>query len=427
MKGILCKNIMYVILISLFSCQNDLTKQNQELIIGDWYPIEDINADLTYFHMNGYCFGENGIVENKLGFIEYYCTEAYNFNYPFRDYGLMYPSYYQLDNVMRFHGNFSTYSVNCDTLNIFDPSIKNWNSKIISFLDKDTMLLSSNNDSIQEKFVRKTYELDDSRLFNQVIFYSFQVGDYFTRSKFFILDCSGTFICSERYPNWNNIFSGKMKEGEFERLELLFKKADLTRVISKVDSSYNENINHKYYKSIMSSFPPLRYFYVTFVSNNKLFTIENPFEDISFEEKEFFWAYLTGLFFPEQLQFVTKTIHKQERIFSEFNDFHELRFEKQDSLLDLYHTERFYLSILLENAELTNVEFEPLYILKEKMESKNKIETDGRYFNFKKNGVNKTLDIGFNFIKENNFDKEFRIKTQMEISDEEYIKRNMKH
>jgi len=195
-------------------------------------------------------------------------------------------------------------------------------------------------------------------------------------------------------------------------LELLFKKADLLRVISEVDSLQNSDTYYQYRSGLYM--PPPFHNYVTFVSENKLFTIEDPFREISLQEKEFFWAYLSGLYFPEQVQFVPETLHNQERIFSDFNDFHNLRIEKPDSALDLYHTERFYLNILLQNATLTDTVFEPLYILKESISSKDKIETDGRYFKYKTAGVAKTLDIGFNFIKENNFQKLFRERTNME-------------
>ena len=58
-------------LLCIYSCQQDLKKQNQELIIGEWYPLDIDTPPYAEFNFAGYEFKENGICENKIGYYEY--------------------------------------------------------------------------------------------------------------------------------------------------------------------------------------------------------------------------------------------------------------------------------------------------------------------------------------------------------------------
>jgi len=177
---------------------------------------------------------------------------------------------------------------------------------------------------------------------------------------------------------------------------------------------------------------------MTVVLNRKMFTIEEVFEKIDFKEKEFYWAYLYGLFYFEQIRFeqlkftnflemvhlanlnnteaetFLLTINRQVKnsnlhdIFPDYEDFSYFVITKNDAVIDLYNTEAFYLITLLRNASVTKTDFIPTYKLKESVDARNGIETDGRYFRFFVSGEKITLDIGFNFIKENELDKSLR-------------------
>jgi hypothetical protein len=342
----------------------------------------------------------------KVGYYKYYDPED-QLSFPYRKY------HYDktrsgrtkwLNNIICFWGNNTTYKIENDNLKIYDPSLKTWSNQKVNFLSKDTMVLLSVNDTIPEIYIRKTYHIENEPLFDQIIFYC--PDSYFAESRSFSIERNGRFICSGCFTGrMDDIFVGKIESGVFERPELLFKKADLPRIL---DEKYNLNeLSADSGYDMLELNPQNHYPYVSFVSENKLYTIESFLGDVFFENKEFTRACLQGLFFPEQVRFIPETLNKQKKLFSEFDSYRSLAIEKQDSIIVLYYIERFYLSILLSQAKVTEEKFQPVYILKESLSAKEKIETDGRYFSYMKNDEKVTLDIGFNFIGENNFDKLF--------------------
>jgi len=415
--------ILSLVILVFASCQEDLTKRNQELIIGEWYPIDnppfgDAEDEIYWgtenFNMTGYEFREDGICENKLGYFEYQNSNGDILAYPCKNID---PNAkrkkHWLNNIVRCYGNYSSYKIENDKLKIYDLSLKTWTIHTISFLTKDTLVLLCEDNLKQEKYIRKTYHIDDKPLLDWIIFY--YPNAHYSNTSFFSVHRSGDFICSGCFGYQNEVFTGKIKSGEFERLESMFKKIDLFKIIEDVGDLRAANIPHGFVLSRLAAFPPPIYdSYATFVLNNKCYTIEDPFTYIPFHQKEFMWAYLRGLFLPEQVSFVSETLSKQDRLFSEFDDYLWLSIEKQDSVLDLYHTERFYLCVLLSQAKVTEETFTPVYNLKKSLSAKEKIETDGRYFSYIKDGKKITLDIGFNFIRRNNFDKQFRVMSQFE-------------
>jgi len=65
--------------------------------------------------------------------------------------------------------------------------------------------------------------------------------------------------------------------------------------------------------------------------------------------------------------------------------------------LNLYESEQFYFWTQILKAKQVDVDFTPRYTVNKR------IQSDGRYFRYKtKQGDTITLDLGFNFVEENN-------------------------
>ncbi|MDR3339547.1 MAG: hypothetical protein LBT25_05535, partial [Candidatus Symbiothrix sp.] len=89
-------------------------------------------------------------------------------------------------------------------------------------------------------------------------------------------------------------------------------------------------------------------------------------------------------------------------------DYPRFQFEnKADQVLGLSGSEDFYLWTQLLQAKKIEVDFTPVY--KVVCNRKNKyIQSDGRYFRYQTDkGETVTLDLGFNFIEENQLGDKF--------------------
>lgn len=310
------KEILGLAILILCSC-HDQTKRNQDWIVGEWYPIDnppfgDAEDEVYWgtenFNMTGYLFQEDGICENKLGYFEYQDSNGDILPYPCKNID---PNAkrkkYWLNNIVRNYGNYSSYKIEHDKLSIYDLSLKAWTTYTISFFTQDTLLLSCENNQKQEKYIRKTYRTDDDPLLDRIIFYF--PSAHYSNTVFFSVHRSGDFVCSGCFGYQNEVFAGKMKSGEFERLELMFKKADLPQIIEDVGDLRAANIPYGFILSRLAALPPPIYdSYATFVLNNKCYTIEDPFSYVPFRQKEFIWAYLRGLFLSEHVSFVSETL-----------------------------------------------------------------------------------------------------------------------
>ena len=404
------------------SCQQDLTKKNQELIIGEWYPLDYIiieededgmlisRHNLKPFNMTGYQFMEDGLCENKLGYYEYAKSDAFMFSYP--DEGLnswlSAVSCPWLDNIIYSYGHTTPYNVNDSILNIYNPSLKQYNTYKLEFNTRDTMILSHG--LKEDVYVRKKYEINDNLLFDKIIFF-FPSSEFFDKPKIFSISKGGDFYMFDCKSRSYSIMQTNVLDEDFDKIEILFRKAKFDAIKDSLENLYcldyfknrGEEIGH---------FPTLVPARLTFISKNKVFSIGDVFEEINYNYKEFYWAYLYGLFYYEQMRLkqpneIIKSDDWQS-IFSKTNDFSNFVITKKDSVINLYNTEAFHLVSLLRSAIKTDVDFTAEYKLKESFYSDNEIETDGRFFRYRKGKKTIIFDIGFNFIVENNFEKYLR-------------------
>ncbi|SMO71025.1 hypothetical protein SAMN06265349_103256 [Flavobacterium resistens] len=86
-------------------------------------------------------------------------------------------------------------------------------------------------------------------------------------------------------------------------------------------------------------------------------------------------------------------------------DFQRISFYKENQVLSLTKSESFYLKKLLLNSKQVQKENVKKYKIEYWSNDGYKtIFTDGRFYNLKaKNGIEITLDLGFDFLKQNGF------------------------
>lgn len=370
------------ILFFLYSCRKDSTPQNQELIIGEWKAIDKNRNHVIYRH--GYQFLEDNLCIDNIGFYSYFINEGFLLHTP-HTYCLKsgIPHYLfggetELNNVNHYFGNRTSYKIEDDTLKIYDPAKNAWQSQHIRFVSPDTMILSSVNecrDSIYIPFVRKIYQTDDKPLFDRLIFYT-PYGVW--SDKMFYIEQDGTFI-SYGYKGENEFFVGKMKEGEFERIENLFRKSDLNNLAMVGGASF-------------SSFEPK----IIFIRDYEMMFVSSMM--VPEENKEYYWAYLTALFSPYDIYVKPAGKNDHQVEFLKLTDLYSYKLKGTDRKINLHRIELFYLNILLSRANESTTRFEPVYRL---ISGDRQIATDGRYYLLPdQEGNQKVLDIGFNFVED---------------------------
>lgn len=418
--------ILYSIFIFFNCCklENNSTIIIQNSIVGEWYPLDnmvilkDRSTDeieirnAKNFNMTGYQFMENGICKNNLGFYEYIDQDALVLDHPYKQWRSEDESdictdyiddYKWLGNIKHSFGNQTSYLINNDTLKIFNPSKKDWDKYKIDFLSHDTLSLLSDKNNTRELYVRKYYISDKEQIVDQIICYYPLTCT--SNRKFFSIQCSDDFISCEYFNNDRKFQATKMKEGTFRQIERLFKKAETVSPLMNIQL-IGEDEGRKEKASTMrySIYEPK----ITFVKNGKTKTLNSIFYDVSLENREFYWAYLSTLFLFDYEDIKCNVINFESSIGKlNLDDFDSFLFIKNDSIqIKIHPTERFYLATLLYQARKVIEDFKAIYKLEGIKDHINKIETDGRYFRYtSKEGKEITLDIGFNFIEVNGLDQ----------------------
>ena len=388
------------------SCQKDLTKQNQKLLIGEWRFAEAEDSSWDDEYMFGYKFMEDGLCENNLGFFSYYNPTGFFLHTP-KKYcmGSVVPSYLfggktALNNVSRYYGNRTYYKIKGDTLKIYDPAKNVWSSQYIRFKSPDSLIVSYINECQEQVFlslIRKEYKTNGDSLFDQLIF---NYPEGVRERSFFSIRRDGLFV-SYGYKGKDDFFVGKMKEGEFERIENLFRKIDFSK--TEPDGWYE----YYYYEPK-----------IIMIKNNDMKIISSM--AVARSNKEFYWVYLSSLFSPDNIYMqptrqheyikkeflnlnVGRSVYSYYYIKKEYIEIENYFFKEDLFTLQLSCAETFYLKLLLMKASETDYDFAPVYNMGIDFGGAIDVETDGRYYRFyDENGKKITLDIGINYIEDIN-------------------------
>lgn len=376
------KITVFVLLVTLISCTQKSENDNELLIIGDWKYLQEIpkyNPDDSLppppppfrGSLVGYQFKENGIYDYKLGFYKEVFDKVKN------------------KNKRVYLGRTSKYKITNDSLSLYDESDKTWSSYGIKSLKKDTLILVSKDNDIS-KWIKNQNPINKSKIFDKIIVSS--SGCYGSCPvEDILIDSSGEIIFNgEDYSDNVGCFTAKTKKEEFVEIENDFQKADWYNLKNEYIASHTDDQTTS----------------VTFIKNNR---IVKTISDYGYEAPvEFFWAYreVKQLHQKIKLQKITNT----DLLF----DIYRADFEDKNTFLRLTKSETFFLKNLLFNAKKVEKQNVNKYKLRYWVnDSEKAILTDGRFYTFKtKDGKEITLDLGFDFLKENGFLNKFKVKTK---------------
>ena len=353
--------LLYLFLFQFYSCNKE--KKYPKWILGEWISNEGIF---------GYYFISKDSCEVRPGYID--------------------PDFNK--HPRKYYGNTTAYQISKDTLRIFNLENNNWEMKIISFLSPDTMIVYWNGDfSHQTEYYRAKYPISKENLFDQIV-----IHDPFNKDRTLSLDSSGILFYSghsSRETEIRGLYTSNQGKRAFKQIERLFKEANSKSVFidtfpARIDSTY-------------SWLTPT----ITFIKNNRMATIAGPVwgtdvlyagYDQKYFSKEFIWAYKQSLYLEQQMPI--QPFIKPHYWLDSWNFEYDGFFIPVVYGLNLYDSERFYLWTKILKAKQVDVDFTPRYTVNDR------IQSDGRYFRYKtKQGDTITLDLGFNFVEENNITK----------------------
>ena len=382
------KNILaYICLFCVCSCQQEQTMEYQKMILGEWRPVSvKNNMRINYIH--GYNFMEDGLCDNNLGFFSYFhskgellhvseasCISSMRLRYPFF-------RATALNNVLHSYGNRTYYNIVEDTLKIYDPSKNSWINQLIRFESPDIMILSFMNECeevVDLSFARVSYESEDKPVIEQLLFY-YPYG--VQPPRVFSIQRDGTFI-SYGYKGEGELFVGKMKDGEFERIESLFKRFDLNNIECG--------------GGLFSWFDPQ----IAVIYKNEMKIISAM--TVAKSNKEFYWAYISTLFCPENIYIQPVDIEgyiKTDFLNIQSKMISYCHFISNNAKVSFGLIESFHFNQLLITAKETTQDFEPIYRLTlYSSKQQDQMDTDGQYYRFTDDdGKTITLDIGVNIL-----------------------------
>lgn len=371
--------VISLVFLSLFSCKNKTNKQFEKDIIGEWIfvktednriPDSQIKFPLVLpfrTDANGYVFFQDNNCEKKLGY----------FN---RTQGI------EIEGRKTFYlGTKTKYKIENDSLKVFDLSNKSWdNKKIHSILD-DTLTIQIG-DSLVAKYARTKHKIISNESYDKILVSS--SGCFGTCPILDIsIDKNGDVLYfGELYNTQNGLFSSKITKEEYQSIETSFKKADILNLKNEYKAHWTDD------EAIT----------ITFIKDHKI--VKSIMDYGRQAPTELIWAYTPVRFLYQQIKL--EPLKTENLILSS----REINFETQQQICNLTQSESFYLLTEIFKGKEVLQNFDNKYKI-EFWNDKNKQDimlTDGRLFKF----PNKTIDIGYNFLIQNNLASKFRNKNE---------------
>jgi hypothetical protein len=371
--------ILFVFLLLIASCQKkNPFAEYPEWILGEWVasePYSDIQEWGFYFISKDSCEIRPGYISNR----------------------------FKRPNI--YLGNTTAYQLKNDTLNLFDLQKGYWKECTIKFLSPDTMEITYRENSYKTtiKYTKPTYSISNENLFDQII-----IDEDESEFKILSIDRLGKlFYLGSLKSLFEGLHTSEEGKRAFKQVELLFREANsqirfIDKFPQKLDTRETWGAST-----------------ITFVKNHKMATIIGPAlawrscVDFLYDEKEYFtaefkWACEQSLFLEQQMPVQLFDASKYVLDSTFYNqDIPGFVFENNNKqIVSLYRSEYFYLWTQLLSAKKVEVDFTPVYRV---IGVKNKyIQSDGRYYRYQTDkGETVTLDLGFNFIEENELGDKF--------------------
>lgn len=364
------RSITLFFLLNLLSCTLKKAAVYKELIIGEWTFVNkqpktgnDELSPLSLEQKQGYVFSSDSNCDNKLG----YFKEVRGKN--LFDYRYIYL------------GTRTKYSIDNDSLKIFDLNDSIWKSQKISNITIDTLTIQADDSTIL-KYSKAKYIIDSNKLFDQIIVSSSNCYGSCPVNDISINRNGHVLYFGDSYNTINGLYQSEVDSSIFSKIETDFKKANIQMLHNKYDASWSDDQTVS----------------VTFIKNKRIVKTISDYARQS--PAEFYWAYLPVRYLYQQIPLSTMTKIPIQQIFK------NTLFTSNGKYYWLNKSEGFFLWSLLINSSLTEkplaTKYSVIMLTLDKLDYK-KIETDGQLFKFTmQNGATKTYDIGFNFITENN-------------------------
>ncbi|GLU57180.1 hypothetical protein Dfri01_66410 [Dyadobacter frigoris] len=360
------------------SCKSEENQKQNQLIVGEWTLFkEELNdqrkIDSTNIpgmemgYKSGYTFREGGFCENKLGY--------------HKD---------MESNDHKFLGTETKYRIHENRLEIYDLTNQIWEGYEVLKLDNKILKLALN-DSVNVIYERSRYKLDPEIPFDQIIVSSSGCYGVCQINDVMVSRNGEVIFNNEQYTKKTGLFSSFMNLKEFDKAETKFRKANLKMLKDRYMASWTDDNEIT----------------ISLVRNGRIYKTISDYGSQS--PTELYWAYLPITYLDQKLRLKSLPHSKfyKTRISS---------FEKENKLIRLAKSESFYLTDLLNKADRVNTLFVEKYTLRAYGEQGSlKITTDGRYFKMRlKNGKFTILDLGYDFLKENDLLKRLSDKLDYE-------------
>ncbi|MDR3340016.1 MAG: hypothetical protein LBT25_08015, partial [Candidatus Symbiothrix sp.] len=252
------------------------------------------------------------------------------------------------------------------------------------------------------KYARAIYPVSDENLFDQII-----IDIDFFEYKTISIDKSGNLFFLGKYRTFfDGLHTSEEGKRAFKQIELLFREAN-------AQVRFIDGFPQKLDTIEDSWMIPT----ITFVKDHKMATIIGPvlgnlceeYEGRDYHSREFKWAYRQSLYLEQQMPVqpfdASKYVLDSTFYSRDFPRF--VFFRNGIHTVSLYSSEYFYLWTQLLQAKKVEVNFTPIYKIVCDLTNKY-IQSDGRYYRYQTDkGETITLDLGFNFIEENDLGDKF--------------------
>ena len=374
---------LFLALLTLFSCVSK-SQQFEKQIIGEWTLTRSINENIPVKdtgdippppppppgnYTKGYIFEQNGTCEDKNGFFRL-TRKAFD------------------DTKVSFLGTKTRFIIVSDSLKIFDRSTYTWNNTKIYSIKDDSLILKTEDD-ILEIYTKQIYHYRKNESYDKIIVSSSGCYGPCPIADICIERDGNVIYYGQRYNNPDGLFTSKISKKEYLNIETSFKKADIP------------NLKENY----IAGGSDMETITMTFIKNNKIVKTITDYGHQS--PAELIWAYSSSRFLYENLKLVPY-------IYSNNNNYllliRNISFKTNQKIYILSKSEGFYLKMEFFNGKEVSQKFEKKYKIEyyNPDDKKEIIYSDGRYFTSTINGVQRTIDLGYNFLTQNDLIRKFR-------------------
>lgn len=353
------------------------TGQFEKLILGEWMlvkqpPVNDKDGlpppPVLNEYMEGYSFFPDGSCERKSGFWK---TEQGTDRW---------------DRITIFLGTKTTYKLEDNNLNIYDPGNNSWKSMKIFSITNDTLIFQHSN-NLLSTYAKLHPAIDSTSLFDAIIVSSSGCFGTCPVNNIYLTKKGDVYYYGFSHNTFNGFFQSKVSSELVAKIESDFKKADVINLNDSYAAGYTDD------ETIT----------VTFVKNKRIIKSISDYGRTS--PAQFYWAYTPVRYLYQHIPL--DTLEVPEYINAETFFF---KIKNKNKTLNLYPSESFYLwNLLLQSQEVQKKStFDYVITFKDKKLFK-EIKTDGRFYELElTNNRQQTLDIGYNFLTENNMTKRFQ-------------------